>query len=182
MAQTRVKSAMSDLNIEYLQLVTKHQSAIYGYIRSLAPGVEIDDVLQETNIVLWEKSASFEQGTSFKAFAFRVAHLKTLEALRKQRRDHWMAFDTDLLEAIAAQITDENEDSSRQNALRECLAALEEHDRQLIHARYTESRTVRSIAGSTGRSEGSLQQLFFRIRNALRTCIEQKIIREGGRG
>ena len=31
---------MKDLNIEYLQLVTRHQAAICGYIRSLAPGLD----------------------------------------------------------------------------------------------------------------------------------------------
>ena len=80
---------MSKLNIEYLQLVTRHQAAICGYIRSIAPGLNVDDVLQETNIVLWEKADTFQRGTNFKAFAFRIAHFKTLEALRRQKRDHW---------------------------------------------------------------------------------------------
>ena len=38
---------MSTLNIEYLQLVTRHQAAICGYIRSIAPGLNADDALQD---------------------------------------------------------------------------------------------------------------------------------------
>jgi len=172
---------MKDLDIEYLQLVTRHQAAIHGYIRSLAPGIDAEDVLQETNIVLWEKASSYERGTHFKAFAFRVAYLKTLEALRARRREHWLHFDSELLEAIAEQRSDEEENiPGRQHALRRCLEKLGDSDRQLIHARYTERRTVREIARDLDRTEGALQQLFFRLRNALRTCIERTLAREGG--
>ena len=172
---------MHDLNIEYLQLVTRHQAAICGYIRSLAPGLDAEDVLQETNIVLWNKASTFKPGSHFKAFAFRIAHLKTLEALRAQKRGHWLRFDSDLLEAIADQrVHGESETSGRQHALRQCLTDLSDSDRQLIHARYTEHRTVREIAQSTGRTEGALQQLYFRLRNALRICIERTLAQEGG--
>ena len=171
---------MDTLNIEYLQLVTRHQAAICGYIRSIAPGIHAEDVLQETNIILWEKANQFEPGTNFKAFAFRIAHLKTLESLRQQKREHWLQFDTDLLDAIASYQTDpDNHTPGRQHALRHCLEKLGENDRQLIHARYTQRETVRSIAKNTGRTEGSLQQLFFRIRNALRTCFERELLTEG---
>mgnify|MGYP000113776971 CR=1 FL=1 len=34
------------------------------------PGMDgVDDVLQETNVVLWEKRATFEPGTNFRAWA-----------------------------------------------------------------------------------------------------------------
>ena len=169
----RGESAMSKINIEYLQLVTRHQAAICGYIRSIAPGLNADDVLQETNIVLWNKADTFERGTNFKAFAFRIAHLKTLEALRRQKRDQWLHFDSDLLEAIAThRQEEESELSGRQHALRQCLEDLDDKDRGLLHERYTERRTVRSIALSHERTEGAMQQVFFRIRNALRACID----------
>ncbi|MCP5535747.1 MAG: sigma-70 family RNA polymerase sigma factor [Akkermansiaceae bacterium] len=172
---------MSELNIEYLQLVTRHQAAICGYIRSIAPGVTADDVLQETNIVLWEKAGEFEPGTNFKAYAFRIAHFKTLEALRAQKRDHWLQFDSDILESIARhQVEVETDQAGRQHALRQCMTELDDEQRRLIHLRYTDGQTVRQIAEDMQRSEGALQQLYFRLRNALRQCIERKLIEEGG--
>jgi len=169
------------LNIEYLQLVTRHQAAICGYIRSLAPGLDAEDILQETNIVLWEKAVDFEAGTNFKAFAFRIAYLKTLEALRARRREHWLQFDSELLEAISDQrVKAEAETPGRQHALRKCLENLSDSDRQLIHARYTERRTLREIAEGAERTEGALQQVFFRLRNALRVCIERTLAAKGG--
>lgn len=174
---------MSDIDIQYLQQVTRHQAAICGYVRSIAPGLSVDDVLQETNVVLWEKADAFERGTNFKAFALRIAHFKTLEALRRQKRDQWLRFDSELMERIGEQaMEEETEGGGRQHALRECLNDLKEADRQSIHERYTERRTVRAMAAQKECSEGSMQQYFFRIRNLLRTCIERKLSAEGGQG
>lgn len=171
---------MAEIDIDYLKLITAHQSAIYGYIRSLAPGVDIEDVVQETNIILWEKAETFRKGTNFKAFAFRIAHLKTLEALRSERRRSWLVLDGDILERLA-EIDDEGGgDGAAHAALRDCLAALPEEERTLVHARYTRRETIRQIADRDGRSEGSLQQRFFRIRNSLRECILRSLAREGG--
>lgn len=172
---------MASIDVEYLQLVTRHQPAIYGYIRSLAPGADIEDILQETNLVLWEKSTTFQPGTNFKAFAFRIAHLKTLEALRSERRRQWLVFDSDLLASIAERQSEADSlADGQQAALRQCLLTLSPEEHGLIQSRYSQRKTVRDIARETGRTEGALQQLYFRLRNALRTCIETRLAREGG--
>lgn len=172
---------MNPRQIEYLQLVTRHQAAIMGYIRSIAPGAPVDDILQETNVILWERAETFEPGTHFKAFAFRIAHLKTLEFLRASKRKEWLVFDSDLLDAIARQQSEQEAGSGdAQAALRGCLADLDPGERELLHRRYTLCQSVRDIAKAEGKTEGSLQQLFFRLRNSLRTCIEHRLVMEGG--
>lgn len=171
---------MSPRHLEYLQLVTRHQASIHGYIRSIAPGANIEDLVQETNLVLWDRVDDFEPGTHFKAFAFRIAHLKTLEALRNDKRRRWLVFDSDLLEAIAERQQQQAATPAEpQVALGDCLAELEPGDRELIHRRYTLRQTVREIARGGDRSEGSLQQVFFRLRNLLRACIERRLAMEG---
>lgn len=172
---------MEELRIEYLQLVTRHQPAIYGYIRSLAPQADVEDILQETNLVLWNKADTFEPGTNFKAFAFRIAHLKTLEALRSDKRRQWLVFDSDLMEQISARSSSpESLADGQQAALRECMKQLEPGDRELIHTRYVVGRTVRDMARDLRKTEGSLQQWFFRMRNQLRDCVERRNRVEGG--
>ena len=168
-------------NLEYLQLVTRHQAAIFGYIRSIAPGAPADDILQETNVILWERADTFEPGTHFKAFAFRIAHLKTLEFLRAAKRGKWLIFDSDVLDSIARRQEEiHHEGADTQGALRDCLAGLDPEDRKLLHRRYTMGHTVRQIARDEMKSEGALQQLFFRLRNNLRACIEHRLAMDGG--
>jgi len=171
--------SMTPHQIKYLQLVTNLQPLLLGYIHSIAPGVEADDVLQETNIVLWNKMETFEMGTNFKAFAFKIAYLKTMECLRKQARNQWLVFDSDLLEKMNTHFTDHpNTMGDTQFALRLCMKKLKDHERELIHQRYSKGNTVRSIAKQVEKKEGALQQAFFRIHNALRTCISHQLQEE----
>ncbi|PQJ27627.1 hypothetical protein BSZ32_03355 [Rubritalea profundi] len=57
--------------------ITRIQSQLRAYIISLMPGASgAEDVLQETNLVLWEKRAKFEQGTNFRAWVCAIARLE----------------------------------------------------------------------------------------------------------
>ena len=170
---------MTPKQIQYLQLVTNHQALLQGYIHSIAPGVQADDVLQETNIILWNKMETFEMGTNFKAFAFKIAYLKTMECLRTQARNQWLVFDSDILEKIDLHYTSLPDTMGDvQFALRLCMKKLKENERELIHQRYSQGNTVRSIAKQVEKKEGALQQAFFRIHNALRSCISRQLEEE----
>lgn len=166
---------MTHAQIQYLQLVTTHQPLLRGFILSIAPGVDVDDVLQETNIVLWKKMDNFELGTNFKAFSSSVARLKTLEALRDQKSRAWLVIDSEMIERISERYcVAEVGKSNVQSALRTCLKGLQKSQLSLVHERYSKGKTVRAIAQEVNRNEGALQQAFFRIHNALRECINWK--------
>ena len=46
---------------EFVGEITHHQSALRAYIISLMPGISgTKDVLQETNLTLWEKRRRYE--------------------------------------------------------------------------------------------------------------------------
>lgn len=65
---------------EFLQLLTSHQSRIYAYILSLVfDRTQADDLLQETNAVLWRKAEEFETGTNFVAWAFQIAYYEVMQ-------------------------------------------------------------------------------------------------------
>lgn len=45
----------------FVQLMTAHQGRLYGYILSLLGDVDqANDVLQESNVVLWRNAAEFQ--------------------------------------------------------------------------------------------------------------------------
>ena len=65
---------------EFVSQITRHQAVLRNYIVSMMPGMDgVDDVLQETNILLWEKRASCEMGTNFRAWASSIARFKVME-------------------------------------------------------------------------------------------------------
>ena len=88
---------------EFVRLLTKHQPDIYLYLRSLtlAPE-EVSDILQDTNLVLWENRGQFQMGTNFRAWAFQIVRYKLLQK-QVQRRRGGVCFSEALMDELALQ-------------------------------------------------------------------------------
>jgi RNA polymerase sigma-70 factor (ECF subfamily) len=155
-------------------LITEHQPAIYAYILTMCPNrTTAKDILQETNLVLWRKASDFDLNTSFKAWAFRIAYFQTLAHLKQEKRKGWMVLDDELVEAVAAEAPARLDDlEERQDALKGCLEKLPPNDLKILTAYYEERLKLEEIAERLGRSQGALKQVLFRVRRALRRCIE----------
>ena len=84
---------------EYIGLIGRHQPALRSYIISLMPGMDgVSDVLQETNLVLWEKRTKFRPGTNFGAWPFTIARLEVKAHRKRHRRAGQGLLDADLAE------------------------------------------------------------------------------------
>ncbi len=167
----------SSFHLEYVQEVTHHQRAIYGFIRSMVPDAFIaEDLLQETNIALLKAAPRFRPGSDFLPFATKVAHNKVIDHFRKEKRHSGLVFDSVLADKIAEKLSTSPLGSpARIIALETCLERLAQPDRDLLVRRYRESQTVRAIAADTGRSESMLQNHLAKLRELLRQCIRQKL-------
>lgn len=161
---------------EIVQLIAQHQSRLRGFIRSLMVRAEdVDDLLQEVNIVLWEKADQFEPGTSFWAWSSQIARFKVFNQMRKYGRERFV-FDDDFLAELADVAEDRfSEIDQRRCALDHCLRQLPTTQRRLLDLRYFEARSIIEVADSTDRPVGSIKQTLYRIRIALRACIEKQL-------
>lgn len=162
------------LTPEYLGLISTHQAAIYGYVLALHPHrAGAQDILQETNLVLWQKAADFTPGTNFKAWAFRIAYLQTLAHLKREARARRAVFDEELLPLLAADALAQGDGfEERHLALRNCLEALPATDLAILQAHYSDNHPLATLAERLGRSVGALKQVLLRLRRSLRRCIE----------
>lgn len=168
---------------EFVRLLTQHQALIRNYIRALIPNAsDIPDILQNTNLALWEHREDFKLGTSFKAWAFTVARFRALEHRRKLQRDHRLVFAESLIDLIdqTAYDWDAAQLEKSHAALDHCLSKLKPRDRDLIVARYGSPATLGEYASQDGRSAGSLRVILNRLRSLLRLCIAERMIPEGG--
>ena len=58
----------ADPDIPFVKLLTEHRTSICSVVISLLPGAPgVDDVIQETNALVWTKRQQFEPGTSLAA-------------------------------------------------------------------------------------------------------------------
>jgi len=162
---------------EFVRELTNHQTAMLAYIRSLAPGGNgARDLLQEVNIILWQKRDVFEIGTNFKAWAFQTIRYHLLNHRRRLVAQGWLIFDDDMLERMSPEIEAAPEElEDRHLALRTCLQRLRPQDRELLHHRYATTSSLNTYAATTRRSAGTLKAVLFNLRAALRRCIERQI-------
>jgi RNA polymerase sigma-70 factor (ECF subfamily) len=170
-----------DNDQEFVQLLTGHQTALLAYIRSLMPGYPgARDILQLANITLWKKKDDFTIGTNFKAWAFSVARFQVLSQRRRLRREGWLVFDEELVTRFAEEDDPESEElETAHRALQSCVGKLPSHDQELLRMRYTENVTLDDYAATLDRSPGTLKARLFKIRAALRRCIERDLHRKG---
>ncbi|QDT38722.1 sigma-70 family RNA polymerase sigma factor [Stratiformator vulcanicus] len=166
---------------EFVVLITKSQRAIYGYILSLEPNRNAaDDILQRTNVVLWQKQNQFERGSSFLAWACRTAYFEVL-AFRKEVARRRVRVDATLLQQVADRslgIAEELNDATER--LTQCVERLASKDAELLRLRYTEGHSVKEISTIAGRTEKAIYRALASIHARLLRCIRVGVS-DGGR-
>ena len=161
---------------QFVRLLTQHQRLVYGYILKMVVNWnDADEILQETNLRLWEEFDRFEPGTDFAAWAIRVAYYQVL-TWRKKRDRSRLVFDEIAIEAIS----DEGRVSAvvqdvREGALSACLEQLTVRNRDLIKRCYAGKHTIRRVAEELNRSAESIYKSVQRIRLTLHRCVEQRL-------
>ena len=163
---------------EFVRLLTEAQGPVYGYLMTLIPDrSRARDLLQETNITLWKKAATFEEGTNFNAWACKIAYFHVLSFRRKMAREK-LVFDDDILDYLAERNDDrliQDFTKDRNAALKACMQKLSDKQRKLVEERYKPGASVQRIAADQGRTVGAISQTLYRIRHNLMQCIEKTL-------
>ena len=161
---------------EFIKLLTEHQGNLRGFIVSLMPGSpDVLDVLQETNVVLWNKRDKFEIGTNFLAWSFQIARYEVHRQRDRDRRDQRTMFSEELIDLLINDGDSSPHEKKFYEALDTCLEKFSESQRELIEERYTDGHSLEDYASRSGRTAGSLRIALLRIRESLRRCIEGEL-------
>ena len=166
---------MPDFEREFVSQLTKWQGNLLGYLVSLLGDLhDARDVLQATNLALWEKRAEFIAGAEFGPWARKFAYFEALALIRDRKRDKHV-FDEDLVEQLAQDTVELGDEDERQLALRDCLTQLKEDQRLLIQQRYRQGGSIRQVMQKSGKKESAVKVSLMRLRKALLLCIESKL-------
>lgn len=160
-----------------MTLLVSHQPLIRAFVISLLPGLpEAEDVIQNTNQVLWTKRDSFTLGTNFKAWALTTARFQAMAIQQKLHYERRQPLDDDVLDLLAERSMQMEADDFNQQLgdLNDCISQLQIRDQELILNRYWKKTALNEYARETGRSIGALKTGLHRIRESLRLCLERK--------
>jgi RNA polymerase sigma-70 factor (ECF subfamily) len=159
---------------ELVELMTQFQGRLYVYVLSLIGNPDAaNDVLQETNVVLWKESKQFVPGTNFKAWAFRIAHFQCMAYRQRQLRDK-IVFSDEVVAQIAAEAKELDAGyEQRAASLARCLEQIHPRSREALRLRYAEGMAVSDMATKMNRTANAISQLLFRTRQRLADCINR---------
>lgn len=164
-------------NGDFVQLFTKSQRRLFLFILAqIGNANDAEDVLQETNVIIWSKFHQFQLGTSFFAWAGKIATFEILKYRDRQRAANRIKFSDEFLAHVAAEAMELSDELElRRAALSDCLRGLRPDDRELIQARYSPGENGLKMAEHLGRPANSVYQSIGRIRKVLFDCVTRRL-------
>lgn len=161
---------------EFVQLFTRVQRPLYLFILAQTGNVQsAEEILQETNLVIWTKLDQFQPKTSFPAWTRQIATYEILKHRQRFRRDK-LTFSDEFLSAVAGEVVAQSTElEQRREALQHCLEKLNARDRELIQQRYQPGTNGKELAQRRGRPTNSVYQSLGRIRRTLLECIHRHL-------
>ncbi|MDD4101006.1 MAG: sigma-70 family RNA polymerase sigma factor [Kiritimatiellae bacterium] len=162
----------------FVTRLTEAQFDLHSYITYLLGNItDAYDVLQETNLILWQKAKTYDAAKPFLAWARSIAYFQALK-FRKSRSRERLVFDNDLLETVAARAEDETGHQHLLDKMELCFERLSPEQRAVMFAKYQEGDSLAVIAEKMGCSVASVGMLLMRIRRKLAKCIREAVARE----
>lgn len=161
---------------EFVQLLTKAQLGLLRYITTLVGDPEAaSNILQNTNLLLWQKADEFEPGTNFDAWATTIAYWQVRAYGRDRKRDRHV-----FSEALVVQLAEDTGEIRDMDftiqLLRSCLQNLRGSNRELVNLRYNLGFSIQQLSSRLGKSPSAVKGALLRVRRSLRDCIESKIV------
>ena len=163
----------------FVVLFARHQPLLRAFVRPMVfTWDDMEEVMQQTSVVLWRKYGDFEEGTDFLAWACTIARYEVLKFRRTRARDRHI-FGEELLAMLADEGAAELAQRERERkALELCVEGLRPEHRELIRRCYGRGTTIKEAAKSLGRSATGLYKALDRIRVLLLGCIEKRLAQE----
>jgi RNA polymerase sigma-70 factor (ECF subfamily) len=160
----------------FVQLFTQHERHLRAHLYQLLPTRDdVDEVMQNTSLVLWKKFDELERETDFLKWAYVVARYEVLAYRRSKARDRLM-LDEDLIVTLSEESSASRAAEELQwTALQCCLSELPESDRRLINMAYARGLKIAALADTMNRSLSSLYKDLSRVRQRLVRCVGRRI-------
>ena len=167
----------------FMRLFVAHERELRAFARTLLPTWEVvDDVLQESSVVMWRKLDQLTDESGFLPWAKVIIRFEALRARRRVARDRLVLSEetVSLLAKEALEVPDDLLQRER-DALALCLQKLSNEHRKLVLMPYVESGGLLQVAERTKRSANSVYKLLGRLREKLKLCVERELelAREG---
>jgi RNA polymerase sigma-70 factor (ECF subfamily) len=157
---------------------------LYNFAHWLAQNrEEAEDLVQETYVKALKGFATFEPGTNFRAWMYRILRNTFLSSRTGKRAAQTVPLDEADEQAVAAAVTDSQTPEailisrSHQDLLQSALEELPLHFREVVLLCEVEEMSYQEIAETIAVPIGTVMSRLSRARAALRTSLQEKLRR-----
>ena len=162
-----------ETTLKHLFAARQRLSAAAWLIVRDAPAAE--DLFQNVALKSVTKDVSFEHEGALFSWAMVSIRREAIDWLRK-RRPESLGLEPDVLDLLGAEwAVHPQPEGPRMEALRECLAAVPEQSRQLLHLRYFDGHSCGEVARLLGASLDAVHQRLSRLHRQLRQCVDARL-------
>ena len=158
------------------QLIHLHSSRLRAFVSMRLPIPHlIGEIAHEAFVFAYHHLDEFSPGSNFGAWLRAIANnLVRAEVLRYSRSAKNQENYLEYCLVEAAKGVGPIPESAMVVYLEECLGELPDGQRDLLQRRYRLSESTRDVAEALGRSEAWVRTTLCRVRQALRSCVENK--------
>jgi RNA polymerase sigma-70 factor, ECF subfamily len=172
----------------FRELVVRHQGRVRAYLSQyFHDPTAVDDLAQDVLLAAYRSLGRFDRKLSFAPWIIGIARNLALKELRdefRRRARERESVDLVLLRERVAEVEREDtgpDPESPLAALEECIGKLPGTSASVVSDVYFHSRKPNDVARDLGKKEATLRMILFRLRRALRECVEKRLAAEGAR-
>ncbi|HEX7261445.1 MAG TPA: sigma-70 family RNA polymerase sigma factor [Luteolibacter sp.] len=168
-----------DRSSGFLSHILQSQQDLRNYLFHLHPHAQdLDDLMQETSLKLWQEFDDFDPERPFLPWAMRITYFQVLRFRKTRSRDR-LVFSEELVEILAGEAPVDGQTNVLRSALDDCLGKLTPRARETLLARYAQDSSIADLASARSQSVHGLYRLLNQARTQLATCIRRHLHIEG---
>lgn len=163
-------------------LMERYQEPLFRYIRRITqmPGGDVEDLLQEVFIKIYQKMNEYDSRLKFSSWAYRIAHNHVIDFFRKANARPQTNFleDYEWEKIVQSGVHLEKEMMNRDCAqkVKECIWELPLKYKEVLILRFVEEKEYEEIMDILQKPKGSVATLIARGKEALKEKMKKKDI------
>lgn len=157
------------------QLLDNNKGKIYRICKIYAVSpLEPHDLFQEVIYAICKSIPTFKGNSSIDTWIYRITLNVCLRSKQKSDKKYFKTIQLDSIQFVPVEITNENNQQEKYNALTSCISKLNKENKSIIIL-YLEELKYKEIAEITGLTENHIAVKMKRIKKILLDCITNKI-------
>ena len=161
---------------------TRAEPSVRRFVRSfIRDSAEAEDILQEVALVIVDGYSSYDSTQPFIGWALGIARRVVWTHLRNKYRDRDLILNNAIDQVSSAFEKLDPHVQDMKDALAHCVGKVSGEGRRALLLRYEEGLELKQIADRLEKSDSATSVLLYRVRSALRECINRRLTAEKAR-